>query len=105
MPEGSINPLSGIPTRETETIFRKPFTPEELKAILDAAKDDEFLRPILVTGMCTAMRRGDCCLLDWKDVDLERGFITVKTAKTGQTVAIPIFPLLHDELSNRGGTR
>ena len=101
LPAGSINPFSGIPTRETETVFRKPFTPEELKAILDAAKDDEFIRPILVTGVCTAMRRGDCCLLEWKDVDLGKRFITVKTAKTGQTVDIPIFPLLFDELSKQ----
>ena len=44
------------------------------------------------------MRRGDCCLLQWKDVDLQRRFIAVKTAKTGQTVSIPIFPMLYDEL-------
>ncbi len=50
-------------------MFRKPFTPEELKAILDVLKEDPFIRPIIVTGMCTAMRRGDCCLLRWKDVD------------------------------------
>ncbi len=99
LPAGSINPFSGVPTRETETIFRKPFTPEELKAILDAARDDDFIRPVLVTGVCTAMRRGDCCLLEWKDVDLGKRFITVKTAKTGQTVDIPIFPLLFDELT------
>jgi len=37
LPADSINPFSGIPTRETKTIFRKPFTPEELKAIVDAA--------------------------------------------------------------------
>ena len=99
LPAGSINPFSGVPTRETETVFRKPFTPEELKAILDAAHDDDFVRPVLVTGVCTAMRRGDCCLLEWKDVDLAKRFITVKTAKTGQTVDIPIFPLLFDELA------
>ena len=79
-------------------MFRKPFTPEEMKAILDTVRDDDFVRPIIVTGMCTALRRGDYCLLKWKDVDLERRFITVKTAKTGQTVGIPIFPLLLDEL-------
>jgi integrase len=101
LPAGSINPFSGVPTRETETVFRKPFTPEELKAILDAAQVDEFVRPVLLTGVCTAMRRGDCCLLKWSDVDLEKRFITVKTAKTGQTVSIPIFPLLFDELSTR----
>jgi hypothetical protein len=44
------------------------------------------------------MRRGDCCLLEWKDVDLGKRFITVKTSKTGQTLSIPIFPMLQDEL-------
>jgi integrase len=99
LPAGSINPFSGVPTRETETIFRKPFTPEELKAIVDAAHDDDFTRPILITGICTAMRRGDCCLLKWADVDMPRRFITVKTAKTGQTVDIPMFPMLADEIA------
>ncbi len=101
LPAGSINPFSDIPTREVETVFRKPFTPEELKAILDAALDDNFIRPILVTGICTAMRRGDCCLLKWADVDLVQKFITVKTAKTGTTVGIPIFPMLYDELARQ----
>jgi hypothetical protein len=50
--------------------------------------------PLVVTGMCTAMRRGDCCTLLRSAVDLEGGFITVKTAKTGETVQIPVFPLL-----------
>ena len=101
LPVGAINPFSNLPTRETETIFRKPYSPDELAAILDAARLDEFLRPVLVVGICTAMRRGDCCLLRWKDVDLQRRFVTVKTAKTGQTVSIPIFPLLYDELKSR----
>ena len=100
LPAGAINPFSDLPTRETETVFRKPYSPEELAAIVDAARTDEFIRPLLVTGICTAMRRGDCCLLQWKDVDLQRRFITVKTAKTGQTVSIPIFPMLHDELES-----
>ena len=101
LPVGAINPFSNLPTRETETIFRKPYSPDELAAILDAARLDDFLRPVLVVGICTAMRRGDCCLLRWKDVDLQRRFVTVKTAKTGQTVSIPIFPLLYDELKSR----
>jgi integrase len=93
--------LTSTPSRQVETVFRKPFTPEELKAILAAAQRDEFIRPIIVTGICTAMRRGDVCLLKWADVDLARGFISVKTAKTGATVSIPIFPLLNNELKKR----
>jgi len=86
-------------TKATETINREPFTVEEMKAILEACADDDFIRPVIVTGMCTAMRRGDCCLLKWADVDHKEGFITVKTAKTGETVDIPMFPMLRDELA------
>jgi integrase len=78
-----------------------PFSPDELKAILVVSRNDEFIRPIIITGMCTAMRRGDCCLLKGDDVDMVRQLITVKTAKTGVTVSIPIFPMLFDELSQR----
>jgi integrase len=105
LPAGAINPLSDLPTRETETIFRKPYSPEELAAIVDAARTDEFIRPLLVTGICTAMRRGDCCLLKSKDVDLQQRYITVKTAKTGQTVSIPIFPMLYDELKSAAASK
>jgi len=98
MPAGGINPFENMPTKETETVFRIPYSPEELAAITEAAKTDDFIRPIIIVGMCTAMRRGDCCLLEWKDVDLKNRFITVKTSKTGQTVSIPIFPMLEAEL-------
>jgi len=98
LPTGAINPFSNVPTKELETVFRKPYSPEELAAIVKASGTDEFIRPLMITGICTAMRRGDCCLLDWAKVDLKARFISVKTAKTGQTVSIPIFPLLWEEL-------
>ncbi len=101
LPAGAINPFSDTPTKDTETIFRIPFTPEELKAIVVVSRNDEFIRPIIITGMCSAMRRGDCCLLKGDDVDMHNRFITVKTAKTGVTVSIPIFPMLYDELTKR----
>ncbi len=98
LPEGAPNPFYGIPSRETDTIFREPFSPGELKRIIETSREHGFIRPIIITGICTAMRRGDCCLLQWKDVDLMKGMITVKTSKTGQTVRIPVFPMLYDEL-------
>jgi integrase len=105
LPAGAINPFVGTPTKETETVFRKPFSPDELKAILLVAQKDPFIRPIILTGVCTAMRRGDCCLLEWNDVDLEEGFITVKTSKTGVTVDIPIFAMLQAELRQAEAAR
>lgn len=93
------NPFHGLVTKATETINREPFTVDELKAIADACAEDDFIRPIIVTGMCSAMRRGDCCLLKWEDVHLKAGFLSVKTAKTGERVDIPIFPMLEEELA------
>ncbi len=95
------NPFEGIVTMTENTTHRQPFTEEELLAILKAAGDDEFIRPVIVTGIFTAMRRGDCCTLRWGDVDLVEGFVRVKTSKTGETVEIPVFPLLYDELRHQ----
>lgn len=90
------NPFDAIPTRKRTSVHRKPFTVAEIKKMLEKATP--ILRPVLVTGICTAMRRGDCCLLKWADVDLDQGYITVKTSKTGETAEIPIFPMLREEL-------
>lgn len=84
--------------RDEETVHREPFTDEELEAILRAARDDDLLRGPLVTACCTAMRRGDCVLLKWSSVDMEAGFIEVRTSKTGETAEIPMLPLLREEL-------
>lgn len=92
------NPFVGIPTREEDTVFRKPFSEDELEAIIKAAKRDPFIYPIIVTAMCTAMRRGDCCTLPKSAIDLPNRFIKVKTSKTGELVQIPIFPLLLEVL-------
>ena len=99
LPVGAANPFAGFVGRraagESETVHRKPFSDVELKALLDAARDDEFMYPLIVTAACTGMRRGDVCKLQWSAVDLDSGMLTVKTSKTGVSVAIPIFkPLL-----------
>ena len=91
--EGS-NPFHGLVTKTAEGVRREPYSVEELQFILAASEEDPFIHPIIVLGVCTAMRRGDCCLLTWEAVDLEEGFITVKTSKTGETVDIPLFPML-----------
>jgi integrase len=93
------NPFEGIVTKDEETIHRKPFSAEEIRAIVDVAQKDELCRPLIITGLCTAMRRGDVCQLKWADVNLVKRMISVKTAKTGERVWIPIFPLLFDELA------
>jgi integrase len=100
-PEAGVltNPFNGIPFHETNTMHRQPFTQAELNAILEHC--DDLLRPVFLTAMCTAMRRGDCAMLKWESVDLESGFISVKTSKTGELAEIPLFPLLRAELEKQ----
>ena len=95
------NPFESIPTQVEDTVFRKPFSADELGAIVAAAKTEPFVEPIIITAISTAMRKGDCCTLLWTAVDLPGRFISVKTSKTGELVQIPIFPLLYDVLSKR----
>ena len=83
------------------TVHREPYSPADLKAILEAAQADAFIRPIIVLGICTAMRRGDCCQIKWADVNFETRFVNVCTAKTKAKVWIPMFDLLWRELAGR----
>jgi len=62
-PVSPENPFAAIPLQDGETVFRKPFSVEELSPLEEKAKADPFIYPLIVTGMCTAMRRGDCCTL------------------------------------------
>jgi integrase len=95
------NPFNRMVSKDQATIHRKPFTAEELRAIVDVVKNDALMRPLIVTGVCTAMRRGDACLLKWEAVDFDSGFVTVKTSKTGETVEIPLMGMLREELNRQ----
>lgn len=94
------NPFDGIPPKRKTNVHREPFTEEELEDVI--AHCDELFRPVFITGMCTAMRRGNCYLLKWESVDLKNGFITVETSKTGDMADIPLFPLLRAEIEKQG---
>jgi integrase len=107
LPVGAANPFAAFVGRrangENGTVHRKPFTPEELKAVLDAARDDDFMCPLITAAACTGMRRGDVCGLRWSAVDLAGGMLAVKTSKTEAEVEIPIFLPLLSVLKDRKG--
>jgi len=107
LPVGAANPFAAFMGRRQngngETIHRKPFTPEELRALLDAARDDDFMHPLITAAACTGMRRGDVCGLPWAAVDLAGGMLAVKTSKTGAQVEIPVFAPLRAVLEERTG--
>ncbi len=66
------------------------FTPENITSLL--AKADKTLRPFLAIGAFAGLRMAELQRLDWREIDLERGFITVAAskAKTRQRRLVPI---------------
>lgn len=58
---------------------RPVIEPEQLPSLLDAAGR---LRPIMATLVGTGLRNGEACALDWPDVNLTSGAVTVGRAKT-----------------------
>jgi integrase len=108
LPPGARNPFrAGLAGKRgaksaSGSVHRKPFTPDQLQALLDEARGDELMYPLITAAACTGMRRGDVCRLRWEDVDLAAGMLTVKTSKTGAQVEIPIFAPLRSVLDGRG---
>lgn len=109
LPVGAANPFAAFVGRRTNgesgIVHRKPFTPEELRALLGAARNDDFMYPLIVTAACSGMRRGDVCRLPWAAVDLNGGMLAVKTSKTGAEVEVPVFKPLRAVLEERKGNR
>ena len=74
--------------------------PEQLMALLDAAPPGH--RPVLATLAGAGLRVGEACALNWGDVNLATGTITIQQAKTsagtGRKVDLP--RALADELWN-----
>ncbi len=102
LPEGASNPFRDVrPKGATDQVHRKPFSPDELKALLDAARPDELLFPLVTACVCTGLRKGDVCRLKWSDVDLDAGAVSVRTSKTGEPVEIPLFAPLREVLVGR----
>jgi integrase len=66
------------------------FTPENIASLLTRA--DVTLRPFLALGAFAGLRTAELQRLDWKEIDLDRGFITVDAskAKTRQRRLVPI---------------
>jgi integrase len=67
---------------------RRPFTIGEIKAVL-AVADPEW-KSLVLFGLYTGQRLGDIATLNWKNIDLSKNEIRVKTRKTGKRLTIPI---------------
>lgn len=96
------SPVEGLIVARKEEKVPKILTLEEVRTLLRRANEDENLwYPIWSFAISTGMRSGELMALQWRDIDLEKGIITVsksynnsrriiKCTKTGYWRSVPI---------------
>lgn len=80
----SGNPFKEIDRADHHYNSKRPLTVEQIKLLIDTAAGD--MRLLVALGYFTGLRLGDCCTLQWREVDLLRGVIERIPRKTAHTV-------------------
>lgn len=77
-------------------------TEKQLKSLLKAIETDSNTQvaPLMKLALFTGMRRGELLNLQWKDLDFDRGFITLTDTKGGKDQAIPMNDTARDILNS-----
>jgi len=67
-------------------------SPDQLKRLLEAIDSDPNMQAgnMMKMALFTGMRRGELFRLQWRDIDFERGFISIRGPKGGQDQIIPL---------------
>ena len=92
----ATNPCKSLTRKKLDGKRREDFTDEEIEKILSVAKGET--RTLIMIGLYTGMRMGDCARLSTSDVGDD--IIKVTTGKTGAKVAIPLHPNLKSALAS-----
>jgi len=74
------NPVSIAGLFHPNNQKERTLTPEEEKRLLDSC--NEYLRPIILFALHTAMRKSEILTLKWTNIDLETGIITLEHTNT-----------------------
>lgn len=76
------NPFNALDREDISVNSRRELSIDELNTIIDRATGD--LKLLLQVGTFTGLRLGDCCTLQWGEIDLRRLIIRRKPRKTAK---------------------
>ena len=94
------DPWAGVRLRPEDSHSRRELTLDEIKRLLvEAKKVGAEWHTLFLIGIYTGLRLGDCCKLDWSNINLGAGIIQLIPSKTrrhahGRPVTIPIHQIL-----------
>ena len=93
------NPASRVKfLKERGQSQRREMTLEEIRRVLKVCGDTPW-RGLVLTGLYTGQRLGDCARLTWQQVDLANKSISFVTQKTGKRLSMRLAEPLADYLS------
>ena len=99
-----IDPWEGVRLRPEDSHSRRELTMDELKRLLKSAQEEKTgeWHTLFLVGIYTGLRLGDCCRLDWSQINIAQGVIQLMPQKTRRhhqrIVTIPIHPALGQAL-------
>jgi integrase len=94
----SNNPASLVGTlKRADEKIRRALTIQEIKRLLDVAKDSEW-KGLILFGLYTGQRLGDIRKLTWKVIDTEKWEMRIVTQKTKRRMIIPLIKPIQDYL-------
>ena len=98
--KANSNPMRQVTLAKEENARLRFLTDDEEKKLLDACGDH--LRAIVIAALNTGFRRGELLSLTWKDVDFERGLVTVEAAyvKNRERRSVPMNSQLRQVLEH-----
>ena len=92
----AANPWAEIARKNENKASRRELTVQELNTICNKATGE--LQMLLVLGIYTGLRLGDCCTLRWSEVDMDRKIILRVPNKTARRHGVPVHVPIHTTL-------
>jgi integrase len=94
------HPLRSVAKPPAAPDRARVLTQEELHRLLEACKRSRnlCLYPAVVTLIATGARKNEILQRQWRDIDLERGILSVPYSKNGERRAIPLIRYVWDLL-------
>lgn len=100
-----VNPVKPVKPPRGQANKREPFTAAEIRKLLETATGE--WKTLVMLGIYTGARLGDCVRLRWEGVDLFKGTVSFTQEKTkrhgGGFVTIPLHESLWEHLKQQGG--
>jgi integrase len=86
------NPLTRIKKPEIRNRRERRLTWSELRSLINALDGclNEYIKPLTLFALNTAMRRGEILAAKWSDLRLEEGLLSIPLTKNGYSRTIPL---------------